>query len=89
MAGRGRARPGSVREAHLSRTRIASSGSSWLAFRDAELPSLLPVGPQENVREKFGSIDPTCFSQAKETLTRTQTVQLKKRATRVEDDVCP
>ena len=68
---------------------LKSSQRAWLAFRDAELESLFPLGPKETARVKYGSIYLTCFAQAKEALTRTRAEQLKKRANRAEGDVCP
>ena len=68
---------------------LKSAQRAWLAFRDAELESLFPLGPKETARVKYGSIYLTCFAQAKEALTRTRAEQLKKRSSRAEGDVCP
>ena len=63
----------------LALQRLRAAQRAWLAFRDAEVASLLPVADGEDPRLAHGSMYPMLLNGILATLTRERTAQLHAR----------
>jgi uncharacterized protein YecT (DUF1311 family) len=57
--------------------KLKASQKLWVQFRDAELEATYPVSKNDDPRAQYGSAYPMCVGEAKATLTRQRTEQLK------------
>ena len=68
--------------------KLIAAQRAWIAFRDADLAAMWPVGSGENANQLYGSVHPFCYYLALTEITEQRTKELQQRSVHLEGDVC-
>jgi len=77
-----------LKDDKVALAKLIASERAWVAFRDANIAAMWPVGPNEDANVTYGSVHPMCVSIALAGMTYQRRRDLEERLTRQEGNVC-